>query len=105
LTPTEDRSFKGYSFGMRQRLGTATAMLGDPQVLILDEPANGLDPEGIQGMRQLLQALAAEGRTMLLSSHLLAEMQTLADDVVTGATMAAIAHSLLQPLASYRDIS
>ena len=76
------RKFKGYSLGMRQRLGIAAAMLGDPRVLILDEPANGLDPEGIRWMRDLLKALAAEGRTVLVSSHLLSEMQLLADDVV-----------------------
>jgi ABC-2 type transport system ATP-binding protein len=82
LTPAADRKFKGYSLGMRQRLGIAGAMLGDPQVLILDEPANGLDPEGIRWMRELLQGLAAQGRTVLVSSHLLSEMQTLADSVV-----------------------
>jgi ABC-2 type transport system ATP-binding protein len=82
LTPAAGRKFKGYSLGMRQRLGIAAAMLGDPRVLILDEPANGLDPEGIRWMRDLLKGLAAEGRTVLVSSHLLGEMQQLADDVV-----------------------
>jgi ABC-2 type transport system ATP-binding protein len=82
LMPAADRKFKGYSLGMRQRLGIAAAMLGDPRVLILDEPANGLDPEGIRWMRELLQKLAGEGRTVLVSSHLLSEMQALADDVV-----------------------
>ncbi|WP_045745799.1 ABC transporter ATP-binding protein [Actinoplanes rectilineatus] len=82
LEPAATRKFKGYSLGMRQRLGIATAMLGDPRVLILDEPANGLDPEGIRWMRDLLKGLAAEGRTVLVSSHLLGEMQLLADDVV-----------------------
>ncbi|GIF24691.1 ABC-2 type transport system ATP-binding protein [Actinoplanes tereljensis] len=82
LTPAGKRKFKGYSLGMKQRLGIAAAMLGNPQVLILDEPANGLDPEGIRWMRDLLKALAAEGRTVLVSSHLLGEMQVLADDVV-----------------------
>lgn len=82
LTPAARRKFRGYSLGMRQRLGIATAMLGDPKVLILDEPANGLDPEGIRWMRDLLRSLAAEGRTVLVSSHLLAEMQLLADDLV-----------------------
>jgi ABC-2 type transport system ATP-binding protein len=67
---------------MRQRLGVAVALLGDPQVLILDEPANGLDPEGIRWMRNLLRTLAAHGRTVLLSSHLLAEMKLLADDLI-----------------------
>ncbi|MFC6014749.1 ABC transporter ATP-binding protein [Plantactinospora solaniradicis] len=82
LTPAAKRKFKGYSLGMKQRLGIAAAMLGDPKVLMLDEPANGLDPEGIRWMRGFLKALAAEGRTVLVSSHLLSEMQLLADDVV-----------------------
>jgi ABC-2 type transport system ATP-binding protein len=82
LTPAAKRKFKGYSLGMKQRLGIAAAMLGNPQVLILDEPANGLDPEGIRWMRGFLKGLAAEGRTVLVSSHLLSEMQLLADDVV-----------------------
>jgi ABC-2 type transport system ATP-binding protein len=82
LSPAATRRFKGYSLGMRQRLGIAAAILGDPRVLILDEPANGLDPEGIRWMRDLLKTLAAEGRTVLVSSHLLGEMQLLADDVV-----------------------
>jgi ABC-2 type transport system ATP-binding protein len=82
LTPAGDRKFKGYSLGMKQRLGIAAAMLGDPRVLVLDEPANGLDPEGIRWMRDLLKQLASQGRTVLVSSHLLGEMQQLADDVV-----------------------
>jgi ABC-2 type transport system ATP-binding protein len=82
LTPAGKRKFKGYSLGMRQRLGIAAALLGDPRVLILDEPANGLDPEGIRWMRDLLKKLADEGRTVLVSSHLLSEMEILADDVV-----------------------
>jgi ABC-2 type transport system ATP-binding protein len=82
LTPAARRKFKGYSMGMRQRLGIASAMLGDPQVLILDEPANGLDPEGIRWMREFLRAFASQGRTVFVSSHLLAEMQQLADDVI-----------------------
>ncbi|MEU1684221.1 ABC transporter ATP-binding protein [Micromonospora sp. NPDC005707] len=82
LTPAAKRKFKGYSLGMKQRLGIAAAMLGDPRVLILDEPANGLDPEGIRWMRGFLKGLASEGRTVLVSSHLLSEMQLLADDVV-----------------------
>src|SRR6185503_16624034 len=80
LTPAAKRKFKGYSLGMRQRLGIAAALLGDP--LVLDEPANGLDPEGIRWMRDLLKGLAKEGRTVLVSSHLLSEMQILADDIV-----------------------
>ena len=82
LSPAARRKFKGYSMGMRQRLGIAAAMLGDPRVLILDEPANGLDPEGIRWMRELLKGLAAQGRTILVSSHLLSEMELLADDVI-----------------------
>jgi ABC-2 type transport system ATP-binding protein len=82
LTPAAKRNFRGYSLGMRQRLGIAAAMLGYPAVLILDEPANGLDPEGIRWMRGLLRGYAESGRTVLVSSHLLSEMQLLADDVV-----------------------
>jgi ABC-2 type transport system ATP-binding protein len=76
------RAVRGYSLGMRQRLALATALLGDPRVLVLDEPVNGLDPEGIAWMRRLLRDLAAEGRTVLISSHLLSEVQQLVDDVV-----------------------
>ena len=82
LTSAGGRTFGAYSLGMRQRLGLAAALLGDPQVLILDEPANELDPEGIRWMRELLRTLAAHGRTVLLSSHLLAEMKLLADDLI-----------------------
>jgi len=82
LTPAAKRKFKGYSLGMRQRLGIAAALIGDPQVLVLDEPANGLDPEGIRWMRDLLKHLAGQGRTILVSSHLLSEMELLADDVI-----------------------
>jgi len=76
------RRLKGYSLGMRQRLGIAAALLGDPEVLVLDEPANGLDPAGIRWLRDLLRSLAGQGRTVLVSSHLLAEMEQIADDVV-----------------------
>jgi ABC-2 type transport system ATP-binding protein len=76
------RKAGGYSLGMRQRLGLAAAMLGDPPVLMLDEPFNGLDPEGIAWMRGLLRALAGEGRTVLVSSHLLSELQDTADHLV-----------------------
>ncbi len=72
----------GYSLGMRQRLGIALALLGDPQVLILDEPANGLDPEGIAWMRELLRDFADRGGTVLLSSHLLREVEAVADRLV-----------------------
>ena len=73
---------KGYSMGMRQRLGLAATLLGDPKVLILDEPANGLDPEGIRWLRGFFRHLAGEGRTVLVSSHQLAEVQEVADRVV-----------------------
>ena len=82
LMPAADRKFKGYSLGMRQRLGIAAAMLGDPKVLILDEPANGLDPAGIRWMRDLLTSFANQGGTVLLSSHLLHEIEVIADDLV-----------------------
>jgi len=71
-----------YSLGMRQRLGLAATLLGDPEVLILDEPANGLDPQGIRWLRDFLRAMAAEGRTVLVSSHVLAEVAQTVDDVV-----------------------
>jgi ABC-2 type transport system ATP-binding protein len=76
------RPVRGYSLGMRQRLALATALLGDPPVLVLDEPANGLDPPGISWLRALLRDLARSGRTVLLSSHLLWEVQQLVDRVV-----------------------
>jgi len=82
LTAAANRRAKGYSLGMKQRLSLAGALLGEPQVLVLDEPANGLDPQGIRWLRDLLRSLAAEGRTVLVSSHVLTEMAQLADDVV-----------------------
>jgi ABC-2 type transport system ATP-binding protein len=82
LTPAAGRRVKGYSMGMRQRLAIAAALLGDPEVLILDEPANGLDPPGIRWMRDLLRAQAAQGRAVLVSSHLLSEVSQSADDLV-----------------------
>ena len=77
-----DRRAGGYSLGMRQRLGLAAALLGDPKVLVLDEPANGLDPQGIRWLRDFLRTLASEGRAVLVSSHVLAEVGQTADDVV-----------------------
>jgi len=83
LTDEEaDRRVRNYSLGMRQRLGIATALVGDPEVLILDEPANGLDPAGIRWMRDLLRGHADRGGTVLLSSHLLHEIEIIADDIV-----------------------
>jgi ABC-2 type transport system ATP-binding protein len=83
LTSEESgRRVRDYSLGMRQRLGIATALIGDPEVLVLDEPANGLDPAGIRWMRDLLRAYADQGGTVLLSSHLLHEIEVVADDLV-----------------------
>jgi ABC-2 type transport system ATP-binding protein len=82
LERAADRRAGGYSLGMRQRLHLAAALLGDPPVLVLDEPANGLDPQGIRWLRDRLRALAGEGRTVLLSSHVLPEVRQTVDDVV-----------------------
>ena len=82
LTEAANRRVGGYSMGMRQRLGIAAALLGDPEVLILDEPTNGLDPPGIVWMRDLVREQAARGRAVLISSHLLAEVAQSVDDVV-----------------------
>jgi ABC-2 type transport system ATP-binding protein len=82
LESAADRRAGKYSLGMRQRLGLAATLLGDPRVLVLDEPANGLDPQGIRWLRDFLRAMAAEGRTVLVSSHVLAEVAQTVDDVV-----------------------
>lgn len=82
LTHAANRNAGAYSLGMRQRLGLAAALLGDPSVLILDEPGNGLDPEGIRTLRDRLRAQAADGGTVLVSSHLLGEVEHLADEVI-----------------------
>jgi ABC-2 type transport system ATP-binding protein len=82
LTDAAGRRAGGYSLGMRQRLGLAAALLGDPRVLVLDEPANGLDPQGIRWLRDFLRARAAEGRAILVSSHVLSEVAQTVDDVV-----------------------
>src|ERR671918_1586694 len=82
LTAAANRRVKGYSMGMRQRLAIAAALLGDPEVLILDEPANGLDPPGIRWMRELLRSEAGRGRAVLVSSHLLSEVAQSVDDIV-----------------------
>src|SRR4051794_4833735 len=73
---------KGFSLGMNQRLGLAAALLGDPAVLLLDEPVNGLDPEGVRWLRDFLKALAAQGRTVFISSHLMSEMAITADHLI-----------------------
>ena len=82
LDAAADRRVKGYSLGMRQRLALAAALLGDPRILILDEPANGLDPQGMRWLRDLLRGQAAAGRTVLVSSHLLAEVAQTADELI-----------------------
>ena len=82
LAEVENKRAGGFSLGMGQRLGIAAALLADPAVLILDEPINGLDPEGIRWVRELLRSLAAEGRTVLLSSHLMSEMQLTAEHLI-----------------------
>ncbi|MFI0734395.1 ABC transporter ATP-binding protein [Streptomyces sp. NPDC021225] len=82
LASAARRRAGGFSLGMRQRLGIAAALLGDPPVLILDEPVNGLDPEGIQWIRGFLRSLAAEGRTVLVSSHLMSELEDTADHLI-----------------------
>ena len=82
LEAVAHRRIKGFSLGMKQRLGIAVALLGDPPVLMFDEPVNGLDPEGIQWIRELFMSLAAEGRTVFVSSHLMSEMAVTADRLV-----------------------
>jgi len=82
LESAAGRRVRGFSLGMRQRLGIATALLGDPPVLMFDEPVNGLDPEGIHWIRGLLKSLAAEGRTVFVSSHLMSEMALTADHLI-----------------------
>jgi ABC-2 type transport system ATP-binding protein len=89
----------GYSLGMRQRLNLAGALLGDPVALVLDEPANGLDPEGVRWLRQLLRRLSSEGKAVLVSSHGLAEMEHLAD------TFVIIAHGQLRATGSLTEIA
>ncbi len=82
LETAADRKVKGYSMGMKQRLGLAGALLGEPDILVLDEPANGLDPQGIHWLRELLKNYAREGRTVLISSHVLSEIAQIADEIV-----------------------
>ncbi|GAA1164478.1 ATP-binding cassette domain-containing protein [Nesterenkonia sandarakina] len=100
LSSVADRRTKGYSLGMSQRLGIAAAMLGDPQVLIFDEPINGLDPEGVRWVRQLVRRLAGQGRTVFLSSHLMSEMAQTADHLIVLGQGRIIAD---QPLGDFLD--
>jgi len=98
LADAARRRVGGYSLGMRQRLGLAAALLGDPEILVLDEPANGLDPEGIRWLRTFLRGLASEGRTVLVSSHVLAELAQTADDVAVIARGRLVAHAPVEEL-------
>jgi ABC-2 type transport system ATP-binding protein len=98
LTDAANRRAGGYSLGMRQRLGLASALIGDPKVLVLDEPANGLDPQGIRWLRDFLRGLAREGRAVLVSSHVLAEVSQTADDIVVIAKGRAVAQGSLAEL-------
>jgi ABC-2 type transport system ATP-binding protein len=100
LSDAARRRAGGYSLGMRQRLALAGALVGDPRVLVLDEPANGLDPEGIRWLRGFLRRLAGEGRTVLVSSHVLSEVQQTVDDVVIIARGRLVQSSSLAELAS-----
>jgi ABC-2 type transport system ATP-binding protein len=103
LAERADDLVKGYSLGMRQRLGIAIALLKDPELLVLDEPANGLDPAGIREVRELIRRLGAEGRTVFLSSHLLGEVEQICDEVAIVAAGRTVAHgSVSDVLASTR---
>lgn len=105
LADVAGRKVGGFSLGMRQRLGLATALLGDPGVLVLDEPANGLDPEGIRWMRSLLRRLAEEGRTVLISSHLLLEVQQTVDTLLIIAEGRLVFQGDFEDLASPDDLA
>ena len=98
IAAVADRRVRTFSLGMRQRLGLAVALLGDPDTLILDEPTNGLDPDGIRWLRSLLTALAAQGRTVLVSSHLIAEMAVIADHLVVIGSGRLLADSSVEEL-------
>ena len=100
LAPAAGRKAGGFSLGMRQRLGIAAAMLGDPPVLMLDEPFNGMDPEGIVWMRGYLRSLAAEGRAVLVSSHLMSELQDCADHLIVAGRGKVIADTSVADLIS-----
>ncbi len=103
LEQAADRRVGGFSLGMRQRLALATALLGDPELLILDEPANGLDPEGIRWLREFLRNLADQGRTVLVSSHVLAEVAQTVDQVVIIAAGRLVTQSTLAALGARTD--
>jgi ABC-2 type transport system ATP-binding protein len=98
LAPVASRRIRGFSLGMAQRLGIAAALLGDPQVLIFDEPVNGLDTEGIRWIRGLMKGLAAEDRTVLVSSHLMSEMELTADQLIVIGQGRLLADTTMQDL-------
>jgi ABC-2 type transport system ATP-binding protein len=104
LTAAAGRRIGGFSLGMRQRLGLATALLADPEILILDEPANGLDPEGVRWLRGLLRGFAAEGGTVLVSSHMLAEAAQTVDSVVIIDHGRLVRQAPLASLAAHGDL-
>ncbi|EME61726.1 ABC transporter ATP-binding protein [Amycolatopsis decaplanina] len=106
LTTVAGKRIGGFSLGMKQRLGIATALLGDPGILLFDEPVNGLDPEGIRWIRDLMRTLAAEGRTVLVSSHLMSEMELTADHIVVIGRGKLIAEATILELAErfQRDV-
>jgi ABC-2 type transport system ATP-binding protein len=105
LTAVADQPARTFSLGMRQRLGIAAALLGDPAVLLFDEPVNGLDPEGVHWFRTLVQSMAAEGRTVLVSSHLLAEMALTATELVVIGRGRLVAQGSLTELAGPQGAS
>jgi ABC-2 type transport system ATP-binding protein len=104
LAGAADRRVGGFSLGMRQRLGLAAALLGDPDILVLDEPTNGLDPEGVRWLRDFLRGYAAAGRTVLVSSHLLAEVAQTVDEVVVLVAGRLVAHAPLAELPGSRPV-
>jgi ABC-2 type transport system ATP-binding protein len=104
LADAAGRRVGGFSLGMKQRLGLATALLADPQILILDEPANGLDPEGVRWLRDMLRGFAAEGGTVLVSSHILAEVAQTADRVVIVDHGRLVRQGTLAELTADRDL-
>ncbi|HEU4948293.1 MAG TPA: ATP-binding cassette domain-containing protein [Kribbella sp.] len=99
LTGAAGRRVGGYSLGMRQRLALATALIGDPATLVLDEPANGLDPDGVRWLRSLIRGLGDQGRSVLVSSHLLAELAQTVDDVIVIERGRLVAHDRVASLA------
>ncbi|WP_069388204.1 ABC transporter ATP-binding protein [Cellulosimicrobium cellulans] len=104
MTPAADRRVRTYSLGMRQRLGLAAALLGEPEVLVLDEPANGLDPAGMRWLRDLLRGFADDGGAVLLASHVLAEVRQVADDLVVVGQGRVVAAGPLDELVADRSL-